>query len=128
MGGTGRLSRDALLLGVMLAALAAGVVLRGRRHRSRLRAARRLLAAGVVTGLLETLSVGTGARGAEGILRRTRSALQRRRRGAASRTPAPPAPELAAVLPLRGPEAASRIARPGQVRLHGGVGASRKPS
>ena len=69
----------------------------GERHRWRLRPKRHPLGAGYVGGLLATLAVALGLP-TEEVIRCARAALRRRREGAATRTPAPPAPELAASL------------------------------
>ncbi len=74
---------------------------RARRRKWRLRAKRHPLSPAYVGGLLGTLAVGLGF-SLEEVLRCARAALRRRREGAASRTPLPPAPELAAAASAAG--------------------------
>jgi hypothetical protein len=66
---------------------------RARRRKWRLRAKRHPLGPAYIGALLGMLALGLGF-SLEEVLRCTRAALRRRREGAASRTPAPPAPEL----------------------------------
>jgi hypothetical protein len=68
---------------------------RARRRKWRLRAKRDPLSPTYVGALLGMLALGLGF-SLEEVFRCTRAALRPRREGAASRTPAPPAPELAA--------------------------------
>jgi hypothetical protein len=89
MNRTERLTRDVLLFGLIPTWVAAGVVDWWCHRRTR------TLGPGYVAGLLGTLAVCLGIPYTEEIVRCTRAALRRRREAAASRTPAPPAPELA---------------------------------
>ena len=74
-------------------------LLAGPRVRRGLRPKRKPLSPKYIAGLLGALAVGLGLPYAEEVLRCGRAALRRRAEGAATRTPTPPAPELAAAEP-----------------------------
>jgi len=81
----------------------------GPRVRWGLRPKKEPLGGGYVAGLLATLAVGLGLPYAGEVLRCTRAALRRRSAAAASRVPAPPAPELAAARPDAPGETGPRV-------------------
>jgi hypothetical protein len=75
---------------------------RGKGLRRRFRLKRHPLGPGYIAGLLGTLAVALGIPYTEELVRCTRAALRRRSERAASRTPAPPAPEIASSGPEHG--------------------------
>ena len=105
MNRTERLTRDVLLFGLIPAWVLAGVLFGQKRVWPR----RRRLSARSLAWQVGMLVVVLGPRYAEQVLRRIRAVQRRRKEGAASRTPAPPAPELAAAMSPRGREAERRF-------------------